>query len=92
MGPMGAQYCFTGSEWGIEAEEGGMKVVGGEMEVREGGNCLVLFSRGVLGGRQREQAVMGETREGKREGATRTTYTLALPPRDGSWELACWVE
>jgi hypothetical protein len=79
VGPMGAQYCFTGSEWGIEAEECGMKGLGGEMEVREGGNCLVLFSRGVLGGRQREQAVMGETREGKQEGAARTTYTLALP-------------
>ncbi len=91
MGHMGAQYCFTGSEWGIEVEECGMKVLGGEMEAREGGNS-VLFSRGVLGGRQREQAVRGETRKGKLEGATRTTYTLALPPRDGSWELACWVE
>ena len=92
MGPMGALYCFTGSQWGIEAEECGMKVLGGEMEAREGGNLLVLFSRGVLSGRQREQAVRGKTREGKREGARRTTYTLALPPRDGSWELACWVE
>ncbi len=59
MEPMGAQYCFTGSEWGIEAEECGMKVLGGEMEAREGGNLLVLFSRGALGGRQREQAVTG---------------------------------
>ena len=50
------------------------------------------FFWGVLGGRQREQAVRGETREGKAKGRARTTYTLALPPRDGSWQLACWVE
>jgi hypothetical protein len=43
VGPMGAQYCFTGSEWGIEAEECGMKVLGGEMEVREGGNFWSYF-------------------------------------------------
>ncbi len=77
---------------GIAAEECGMKVLGREVEGREGGKFLVLFLRGVLGGRQREQAVKGETREGKWEGAPRTTYTLALPPRDGSWLLACWVE
>jgi hypothetical protein len=69
-----------------------MKVLGREVEVREGRNFLVLFSRGVLGGWQREQAVRDETREGKWERAPRTTYTLGLSPRDGSWELACWVE
>ena len=89
MGPMGAQYCVTGSEWGIAAEECGMKV---EVEGREGRNFWALFLWDVLGGRQREQAVKGETREGKWEGAPRTTYTLALPPRDGSWQLACCVE
>jgi hypothetical protein len=89
---MGARYCITGSEWGIEAEECGIKVLGGEVEVRGRRICLVSFSQGVLGGRQREQAVRGEIREGKWEGAPRTTYTLALPPRDGSWELICWVE
>ena len=89
VGPMGAQYCFIGSEWGIAAEECGMKV---EVEGREGRNCWALFLWDVLGGRQREQAVKGETREGKWEGAPRTTYTLALPPRDGSWQFACCVE
>ncbi len=36
VGPMGAQYCFTGSKWGkIEAEECGMKVLGGRSQRRE---------------------------------------------------------
>ena len=73
---------------------GSLKVGGGDVEGRKGRNFCWFFLLfwGVLGGRQREQAVRGETREGKAKGRARTTYTLALPPRDGSWQLACWVE
>ena len=51
-----------------------------------------LLTWAVLEGRQGKHVRGGETREGKAEGRARTTYTLALPPRDGSWLLACWVE
>ncbi len=73
---MDAQYCFTGSEWGIEAEECGMKVLGREVEGREGRNFLALFSRGVLGGRQREQAVR-DTRRQMGRGATHHVHVSA---------------
>ena len=70
-----------------KSEPGGGKADKG----REEGRGLLTWAV-LRWGRQGKHVRVGETREGKGEGRARTTYTLALPPRDGSWQLACWVE
>ena len=86
----------AGASGGTEASR-----LGGETKSEPGGGKTDkereerwgLLTWAVLGwGRQGKHVRVGETREGKTKGRARTTYTLALPPRDGSWLLACWVE
>jgi hypothetical protein len=87
---MGTQFCVTVSEGGGSKMRVWDESVEGGMEGRERRKFAVLFFRGVLRERQGRQIVRGETRDGKWEGETRTTYKLALLPVDGFWTLTCW--